>query len=321
VTAGRAAAAAAVVKGAAAAAVACWALALGGCQRRAAPEAGAGPAAGGAREAPRAAGEAREAPRAAGEAREAPRAAGEAREAPRAAGGAGGARVAGAGSSGAPPAGANEAAGLTYVERQAGGGPDEVLPMVVAVHGLGDTPENLGDALVAELGRPARVILPRGPKPHGGGYSWFDLSASNEAMLAGIERATALVAGGVGEIVKRRPTRGKPIVLGFSQGGMITFALAARHPSLVGAAFPVAGFLPPPLDPPRGAALPPLVAFHGAEDRVVPAQLARASVDRLRSLGVRAEIHVYDGLGHSISNELRGDLRREVAGAMAALGH
>ncbi|HEU4410795.1 MAG TPA: dienelactone hydrolase family protein [Polyangiaceae bacterium] len=220
----------------------------------------------------------------------------------------------------ARPAGSGEAAGLQYVERQSGGAADEALPMVVAVHGLGDTPEHLGDALVSALERPARIILPRGPKTYGRGYSWFDLG-SNEAMLAGIERATALVAGGLGELVKRRPTRGKPIVLGFSQGGTIAFALGAKHPALVGAAFPVAGLLPPPLVPPPGSgALPPFVAFHGADDRVVPAQLARESVERLKAIGARAEVHVYDGLGHSVSPELRNDLRREVLRALDAAG-
>jgi phospholipase/carboxylesterase len=213
-----------------------------------------------------------------------------------------------------------EAAGLRYVERQGGGGPDEVLPMVVAVHGLGDTPEHLGDALVSALGRPVRVILPRGPKPYGQGYSWFDLGA-NEVMLAGIERSTGLLAGGLGEIVKRRPTRGKPIVLGFSQGGMLSFALAAKHPALVGAAFPVAGFLPTPLLPAPGSGpLPPIVAFHGADDPLVPARAARESIERLKAGGARAEIHVYAGLAHQISPELRGDLKREVLLALDAIG-
>lgn len=221
---------------------------------------------------------------------------------------------------GAASARSGEAAGLQYVERQSGGGADDLLPMVVVVHGLGDTPEHLGDALVSALGRPARVILPRGPKPYGSGYSWFDLGAE-PAMLAGIERAAALVAGGLGELVKQRPTRGKPIVLGFSQGGMISFTLGARYPSLVGAVFPVAGFLPPPLLPAPGAGpLPPFVAFHGTDDKIVPAHLARTSVEGLKAIGARADLRIYEGLGHSISSELRNDLRREVLRALDAVG-
>ncbi len=221
---------------------------------------------------------------------------------------------------GSGPAAPGEAGGLAYVERQSGGAADEALPMVVAIHGLGDTPEHLGDALVSELGRPVRVILPRGPKAYGRGFAWFELG-SNEAMLAGIERATEFVAAGLGEIARKRPTRGKPIVLGFSQGGMITFALAARHPGLASAAFPVAGFLPSQLTPPPGVAptLPRLVAFHGADDPIVQAAWARDSIARLRAAGAKAELHVYDGLGHSISPALRAELRREVERALDAI--
>ncbi|MCU0681970.1 MAG: alpha/beta fold hydrolase [Polyangiaceae bacterium] len=217
----------------------------------------------------------------------------------------------------APPV---DRSAFTYVERQPPGAADEALPMVVAIHGLGDTPEHLGDALVSALGRRVRVVLPRGPKAHNGGFSWFDLGSDRGVMVAGIERATALVAAGVGDLAKRRPTRGRPIVLGFSQGGMVSFALAARHPTLASACFPVAGFLPDPLMPPPGAGpLPPLVAFHGADDRLIPVALARASIDRLKALGVSAEIHVYPGLGHSISPELKGDLKREIVRVLDAL--
>lgn len=248
------------------------------------------------------------------------------RRSPPAERGEGGDTVAAAGAGALAPVGGASApppvdlSAFTYVERSPPGAADEALPMVVAIHGLGDTPEHLGDALVSALGRRVRVVLPRGPKAHNTGFSWFELGNDSGVMIAGIERATALVAAGVGDLAKRRPTRGRPIVLGFSQGGMLSFALAARHPTLASACFPVAGFLPEPLMPPPGAGpLPPLVAFHGADDRLIPVALARASIERLKALGVSAEIHVYPGLGHWISPELQGDLKREIVRVLDGL--
>ena len=41
-----------------------------------------------------------------------------------------------------------------------------------------------------------------------------------------------------------RPTEGRALVAGFSQGGMLTFGLALHHPDLFDGAYPIAGWFP-----------------------------------------------------------------------------
>ncbi len=83
-------------------------------------------------------------------------------------------------SGGSPEAAATSVPGptnrpaLEYIERVTGGAAEDArLPMITAVHGLGDRPEHF-EALFDDLPLRARVILPRAPKPYSGGGSWFD---------------------------------------------------------------------------------------------------------------------------------------------------
>jgi phospholipase/carboxylesterase len=197
--------------------------------------------------------------------------------------------------------------------------PDARLPMIVAIHGLGDEPRSFAE-VVRDLPVPARVILPRALDPHeGGGYRWFSVRARDddpEGLARGIDHAANRVAAALRELMDRRPTIGKPIVTGFSQGGMVTFALAVHHPDVVGAAFPVGGLLPPPLLPKTpGAGGPPILALHGNADAAVPYETAQKTIDHLDELGIDAKLRTYEGIGHQITLQMRQDLHELLAGA------
>ncbi|MEZ4451232.1 MAG: dienelactone hydrolase family protein [Nannocystaceae bacterium] len=223
----------------------------------------------------------------------------------------------------AVPRGYRHLAGIDYVERVTGGAdPESALPMIVAIHGLGDRPENFG-RIFAGLRTPARVILPAGLDPSGDGFSWFPVRARSRDVVGlarGLKTAADRLAPFVEALPAARPTQGKPVVTGFSQGGMLSFALAVDHPALVAAAFPVGGWLPPPLwpeDPPPAGA-PPIVALHGEVDAVVALAPTRDAVDRLRELGWDARLETYGAVAHQISAPMRSDLFRLVTAALGA---
>lgn len=186
------------------------------------------------------------------------------------------------------------------------------LPLVVAVHGLGDRPEHFA-GLIDGFDQPIRLILPRGPDPQGDGSSWFSVrfSEGKATVLPGeIARASDRVAGLIRALAGSRPVRGKPILLGFSQGGMISFAVAVRHPELLEVALPMAGWLPPELlpEPEQAAKIPQIVAFHGGLDRLVPFAETKTVVQELQKRGVRVEL-ISDPKGaHEVTPALRARL-------------
>ncbi|MFV8753269.1 alpha/beta hydrolase [Nannocystaceae bacterium ST9] len=207
---------------------------------------------------------------------------------------------------------AGEAAGIHYVELVTGdASPEAALPMIVAIHGLGDTPENFAELFVG-FDRPARVILPRGLDPQEGGWSWFPFRAASpdvDALAQSIAGAADRLAPAIAELHQRRPSKGKPIVTGFSQGGMLTLMLAVEHSEQVGHAIAIGGWLPPPrwpqTKPPADA--PTIVALHGDIDKAVAFAPTKQAVEHLAALGWPAELHGYPNVGHAIPPAMRGE--------------
>jgi phospholipase/carboxylesterase len=217
----------------------------------------------------------------------------------------------------ASPTRRGEQAGVRYLEQMTGGArPDERVPMVVVLHPMGGDPADMLQ-LFQRYHRRARLIFPFG-HPSGGKYLWYD-SVRDDVAAALVTQEADRIAAALDALVAARPTVAKPIVTGFSQGGIMTFALAVTHPASMSAAFPISGLLPPSLYPsatlssrPQPATLPPVTAFHGASDLAVPTQGARASIAELRRAGYPAELREYAGVEHDISPQEMGELLEQI---------
>jgi phospholipase/carboxylesterase len=216
----------------------------------------------------------------------------------------------------APPWRRGEAAGIEFIEWMGGDAEfEDVVPIVVAIHGLGDAPENFVH-LVEGFDTPSRFIVPRAIDPHGEGWSWFPVRARDpdvEALSRGIADAADKIAAALRALEVPTPNSGGLVVTGFSQGGMLSFTLATRHPELFTAAIPVGGWLPPPLyldDSGREAPYPWIVALHGDADPAVRIEPTRESVRHLSELGVDATLHEYPGVRHAIPPAMRAELHR-----------
>lgn len=214
------------------------------------------------------------------------------------------------------------AAGLRILEVVRGDtAADDALPMIVVLHGLGDGPH---PEWIRDLPVPVRLVLPQAPTPHGDGFAWFPYRSAEtrpEELARGIAGASEQLARAIRVWRARRPTHGLPLVTGFSQGGMLSFALALRHPGQVALAVPIAGFLPEPLWPKeraRDLRYPPIRAMHGDADERVSIALARSLVAHLAKLGFDASLEERHGIGHGITPAMFESLRNTLAGALAA---
>ncbi|HVY46324.1 MAG TPA: hypothetical protein VHB21_10620, partial [Minicystis sp.] len=173
------------------------------------------------------------------------------------------------------PDGSYTWAGLHYLEKVTGGAKkNDALPLVVMLHGHGQSPERFFHAFDDFHGR-ARFIFPYG-RPEGAGYAWLPPRASHHDMLPQLTHTLPpeanRIARAIQAIAAKRPTTGKPIVVGFSQGATLSYGLALLHPDAITAAFPVSGTLPPQLmrgRQRRSGPLPEVHGFHGTADRAV----------------------------------------------------
>lgn len=199
----------------------------------------------------------------------------------------------------------------TYVEVLTGGATlGEPLPLIVGLHGLGDRPERF-IGLLADLDRKARLVAMRGLEPYQGGFSWFPFTGKvgDPASIPGIRRSADVVAETVAALVREHATQGKPLVVGFSQGGVLAYALATRRGGAFSAAFPVGGFLHAPLwDEVDASHAPPIEAFHGEADRMVPPELATGTREGLAARGIPVVLHTYPGVPHGVPEAVRREL-------------
>lgn len=220
-----------------------------------------------------------------------------------------------------------ESSGLEYLEVVTGGAAAaDPLPVVVAMHGLGDNPASFR-LLLDDLPARARVIFPRAPMPHGNdGFSWFDFHTDDEdgagELGAGIHAASDRVARLIVALAAKHHGPARSVVCGFSQGGMLSFALAASHPELVSTAIALAGYLPTALWPrerPKVRPLPKVAALHGEADHLIPVDSARWSIEALRGNGYDVALKTFPGVGHALSPPMRAALETMVVTAVAEL--
>ncbi len=183
------------------------------------------------------------------------------------------------------------------------------LPLLMQIHGRGDRarlPEGPHDP-----GKPMRLLIPEAPRPAAFGFTWSPVSvtANRPAVLgAALVRESARLARVLAHVESMREVSGRPIVTGFSQGAMLTYTLAVRHPDAVGAALPISGWIPPHIVP-RGRPAPgsrvPILALHGTGDPVVKVGPTRVAVRRLRHLGYDVHLEEFPGVPHEVTPEMR----------------
>jgi phospholipase/carboxylesterase len=203
------------------------------------------------------------------------------------------------------------AGSLRYLERTlAGGDPAQPLPLVIMIHGLGDAPRLDWFTGAGAIKTPMRLIMPRAPTPYYDGFAWFPYDPANrdpQALARGIAAAADQLATAIEVLRVRRATLGKPIVTGFSQGGMLSYALALHHAGLISFSYPISGLLPEPLWPapkPDGMRFPRIVAMHGDRDGVVPIEPTRQLHAALSARGYDNSLREFAGIGHQISPDM-----------------
>lgn len=188
----------------------------------------------------------------------------------------------------------------------------EAGALVVFLHGYGaDGADLLGLAEVLGPHLPGvAFVAPDAPDRCAGGgfgFQWFPIprfDGSTEAMAAaGVDAAAAeLNAFLDARLAEEGLTPDRLVLVGFSQGAMMSLHVAPRRADPVAGVVAISGrLLRPEVLAAEARVKPPVLIMHGDQDPVVPfGDLARAG-DALVAAGFPVFAHVMQGTGHGIA--------------------
>ncbi|MEM6738793.1 MAG: alpha/beta fold hydrolase [Pseudomonadota bacterium] len=193
-----------------------------------------------------------------------------------------------------------------------GAAPGAARQLVVFLHGYGaDGADLLGlaDPLAPHLPDTA-FLSPDAPEPCAAapmGRQWFPIpwidGSSEAAALAGMERAASDLDAYLSDLLDKEGLPADRLVLvGFSQGTMMSLHVAPRRAEPVAGIAAFSGRL---MVPERLAAeavsKPPVLLLHGDVDDVVPFASMAAAAEALTGAGFEVYTHTMEGTGHGIA--------------------
>lgn len=191
----------------------------------------------------------------------------------------------------------------------AGEGP---FPTVIALHGWGASAHDLLGLAPLLHGGGALVLCPQGPVevpvgPGMTGHGWFPLEPGKPPDPEEFRKGAGALREFFAAARERYPVDPERVVLlGFSQGGAMAYEWALSEPGSFAGLVALASWLPEPLasavGEKAGQAELPVLVLHGTQDTMVSVEMARASRERLRELGVRLMYRELD-MGHELSPE------------------
>jgi len=204
--------------------------------------------------------------------------------------------------------------------------PDLSYPLVVMLHGFGANMEDLA-GLAPSIEREGYVYAcPNAPIPFDlglgmSGYGWHP--PRGQATAEDFRQAESLLAGFFEEVFHQlKATPGRIALLGFSQGGGMTYRCGLGHPETFAGLVALSASLPDPEV--LGPRLParrdqPIFIAHGRSDPMVALDTARATRTFLEGEGYQPDYHEYD-MGHEIPPMVLADLVPWLAEVLPPLG-
>ena len=203
--------------------------------------------------------------------------------------------------------------------------------LVVLLHGYGDAAnsfQSIGRALQEALPT-AEFLVPDGFAPSEGGgpgRQWFGLrNLPERERPSRVRQSGQEVSRWLDDELKIRSLAGdKLIVLGFSQGAMLTGWLALHRQPRPMAAVLLSGLVaddqPPSLGlvGHEGQRRPKVFVVHGDQDAVITVSYVKPSVRLLQAGGAQVTERVYPGLAHQVDGRVLRDVGLFLKDAIAA---
>ncbi len=189
----------------------------------------------------------------------------------------------------------------------------DYLPMLVALHGNGDTAQNFYKTALNELHVPSRIILLQGPLPYDTGNAWPWRAEEFNTYGKAFNEAVNLLA-------EKYLTNGKPILLGFSGGGMMAYYQALKYGNSYSYIFPISGQITKKmLGSERSEIGANVYAFHGKGDSVISIGGSKNALKILHEKGAEANLTAFDGNHHGIFTNMKSTITHSIEEKLQSL--
>ena len=182
-------------------------------------------------------------------------------------------------------------------------------PLLLLLHGYGSNEEDLF-SFASELPEEYYVVSVRAPYELGyGSYAWyainFDADENKFSDIPQAQESRDLIANFIDELVVNYPIDATKVTLiGFSQGTILSYAIALSYPKKIQRVVAMSGYLNTEMATPNfennDFSHLKIFASHGTVDQVVPVDWARKAAPALTHLGIEVVYKEYP-IGHSVA--------------------
>ena len=199
---------------------------------------------------------------------------------------------------------------LTHLVREPIETASSTPPLLLLLHGIGSNEEDLL-GLAPYLDERLLVVSARAPIVMGpAAYGWFNIEFTPQDIVADVEQAKEslrLLPAFIDELIESYGADNRCVYLmGFSQGAMMSLALALTSPERIAGVVIMSGRFPSQVleEEPDKRALEgmPFLVTHGIYDPVIPIEQGRDVRENLKLLSVELAYHEYS-MGHEVSME------------------
>jgi phospholipase/carboxylesterase len=191
-------------------------------------------------------------------------------------------------------------------------------PLLLLLHGYGSNEQDLF-SFASELPDTCYVVSVRAPYDlQYNSYCWYAINFdADENKFSDHEQAKIsrdVIAGFIDELIQKYPVDAQNITLiGFSQGSILSYAVALSYPEKIKRVIALSGYLNMEIvkEGFEKNDLSTLTMFisHGTADQVIPVDWARKAAPALKDLGIKTVYKEYP-VGHGVAPQNFYDLKK-----------
>lgn len=191
-------------------------------------------------------------------------------------------------------------------------------PLLLLLHGYGSNEEDLF-SFATELPEQYYIVSARAPfDMMYGSYAWyainFDADENKFSDIGQAQQSRDLIATFIDELILEYPIDSDNVTLiGFSQGCILSYAIAVSYPEKVQRVVAMSGYFNDEIATENykenDLSKLRIFASHGSVDQVVPVDWARNSIPKIKDLGINIIYKEYP-VGHGVAPQNFFDFKK-----------